>query len=830
MTSSIDSAGPAQAAGDLRRAEGVELIGEMVGSGYRVPPSLVRRVDGQTIQLTPLLYATLREIDGHRTTAEVAAAVSDSTGRTVSAENVQLFVGQLRPLGLLAGADGAEPTLKKRNPLLGLRFRYAVTDPERTRKLTDPFRFLFRTWMVIPVLVAFVVVCWWVFFRKGLASAAYDAFERPGLLILVFAVTVVSAGFHEFGHAAAARYGGATPGVMGFGLYLVWPAFYTDVTDSYRLGRGGRLRTDLGGLYFNAIVAVAITGLWLWLQYDALLLVVATQIIQMLRQLAPLVRFDGYHVLADLTGVPDLYGRIKPMLLSLLPWRWRDPQARLLKPWARIVVTAWVLVVVPLLLCSLAIAVIALPRLMGTAWSSLGKQQDVLSTAWTDGDMVQAAARVLAIIAIVIPVAGVIYLLVRLVRGSTVGAWRATAGKPVSRAMALVLGGAVLCGVAYAWAPHDGNYRPIQQGERGTIGDIVYALSTERMPVSAAPRPAAATRSLVAGQRGVVQALWDTRTAPPTVTSPQLAVILVPRMPSPGATGGGGVGFAPSAAGNEGWVFPVDKPLAPGPGDNQALAVNTTDNTVVYDAAFAMVYVEDNSDALNVNEAHAYASCNSCAAVAVAYQVVFVIDTDDTDDNVAIPQNLAGALNYDCVNCLTYAIAQQLFVTLDEPLSDEAVAKLDVVWDRIAAYEAKIEAGEVPPDEIAGQLDEFTNEIKAIVEEDQPGTFPTPTSAAPSTVSPTSPMTATPSATAPPPSSPAPEPTSTSDPEASDVPEAPSDSTVASTPNEATATASPEPSAPAAPDSTAGESTSGSDGTASDSSAGTDTDGAASSP
>ena len=34
---------------------------------------------------------------------------------------------------------------------------------------------------------------------------------------------------------------------MGAGLYLVWPAFYTDVTDSYRLGRAGRLRTDLGG-------------------------------------------------------------------------------------------------------------------------------------------------------------------------------------------------------------------------------------------------------------------------------------------------------------------------------------------------------------------------------------------------------------------------------------------------------------------------------------------------------------------------------------------------------------------------------------------------------
>ena len=42
----------------------------------------------------------------------------------------------------------------------------------------------------------------------------------------------------------------------------------------------------------------------------------ATQILQMVRQLTPLVRFDGYHVLADLTGVPDLFHRIRPTLLG----------------------------------------------------------------------------------------------------------------------------------------------------------------------------------------------------------------------------------------------------------------------------------------------------------------------------------------------------------------------------------------------------------------------------------------------------------------------------------------------------------------------------------
>ena len=158
---------------------------------------------------------------------------------------------------------------------------------------------------------------------------------------------------------------------MGTGLYLVWPAFYTDVTDSYRLGRGGRLRVDLGGLYFNAVVAVVMFGVWAVTRWDALLLILATQLLQMVRQLAPMVRFDGYHVLADLTGVPDLYSRIGPTLRSLLPGHRDDARATALKPWARAVVTAWVLVIVPLLLFTLVLMVLALPRVLATAWGSL---------------------------------------------------------------------------------------------------------------------------------------------------------------------------------------------------------------------------------------------------------------------------------------------------------------------------------------------------------------------------------------------------------------------------------------------------------------------------
>src|SRR5256885_3554954 len=76
-------------------------------------------------------------------------------------------------------------------------------------------------------------------------------------------LAIHSAALHECAPATACSYGGAHPGVMGVGIYLVWPAFYTDVTDAYRLGKGGRLRTDLGGVYFNALFMLGALGIYL---------------------------------------------------------------------------------------------------------------------------------------------------------------------------------------------------------------------------------------------------------------------------------------------------------------------------------------------------------------------------------------------------------------------------------------------------------------------------------------------------------------------------------------------------------------------------------------
>jgi len=670
-------------------ASGVELLGEMAGSGYRRPPSLVRRADGQVLQLTTLLYLVLAEIDGQRDYSQIAERVSARFGRLLHGEDVRTLVdGKLRPLGLLREPDGSDPEVRKANPLLALRFRWVASDPHTTRRLTAPFAWLFHPIAVVLVVAAFVATVWWVLFERGLGFAAHQAFTSPGLLLAVFAITIVSAGFHEFGHAAAARYGGATPGAMGAGLYLVSPAFYTDVTDSYRLGRGGRLRTDLGGLYFNAIIAVGIFGLWWLTGWDALLLVIGTQLIQMVRQLPPLVRFDGYHVLADLTGVPDLFHQIKPTLAGLWPTRWQDPSSRLLKPWARAVVTLWVLVVVPLLALTVLITVLTLPRIISSAAVSLVHQWSGMLDRFGAGDVLGGLAKVLAVVAVALPVFGMGYMLTRSVRQLVRRTWTATRGRPARQAVAAVLALAIVGGLAYAWWPH-GNWRPIRATERGTLQDVLPAAYH------------ADSAGLAEGRQRTAVTAWPADAgALPSADHPRLAVVLVPRA-------GSKVDGKPAPT----WVFPFNKPAPPGAGDNQTLAVNTRNGTAVYDVAFALVWADSNT-VLNKNEAYAFADCQRCRATAISFQVLLIVGHSDT----VVPQNLSEAVSYGCISCLVQAMAVQLVLTLPTQPSQSELQALTALWQQIQQFGQHLQGLSFA--EIHARLTQYEQQITDLLKQD----------------------------------------------------------------------------------------------------------------
>ena len=169
---------------------------------------------------------------------------------------------------------------------------------------------------------------------------------------------------------------------------------------------------------------------WYATGWDALLLLVATQILQMVQQLLPLLRFDGYHLLADLAGVPDLYHRIRPTLLGLLPHRWSAPENRVLKPWARAVITLWVLVTIPMMALMLLALVTAVPRLLGTAGSVCREDAAGMADAWRRG-LLDITAHGLQVLALVLPLMACALILGRI--GVCVVPWArrgGAAGRP----------------------------------------------------------------------------------------------------------------------------------------------------------------------------------------------------------------------------------------------------------------------------------------------------------------------------------------------------------------------------------------------------------------
>lgn len=93
-------------------------------------------------------------------------------------------------------------------------------------------------------------------------------------------------------------------------------------------------------------------------------------------------------------------------------------------------------------------------------------------------------------------------------------------------------------------------------------------------------------------------------------------------------------------------------------GDNLALAVNTKDDSSVVKFAFEVRRVM-NQVVDNTNAAVAVASCENCRTVAVAIQVVLIVN----DPDVVSPTNLALSMNIECTSCETLASAYQYVFT-----------------------------------------------------------------------------------------------------------------------------------------------------------------------
>jgi hypothetical protein len=273
------------------------------------------------------------------------------------------------------------------------------------------------------------------------------------------------------------------------------------------LGRGGRLRTDLGGVYLNVVFALAMAGAYFLTGFEPLLLVVFAEQMLILEQFMPWLRLDGYYVVSDLTGVPDLFARIKPTLKSMIPGRGMDERVKELKPWVRLVVAAWVVTTIPVLLFLLGMLVTNTPFILANTWESFNALYDEGSNALQGGRVIDGVQALLQIVMLIIPVLGMtlLYWIIGKKLGKAV--WNKGKEKPALRP-GLAVAAMAAAGVAFlVWRPSDDG-QPVQllepavslgvpqvvqegsaTGEPETTAKTTGAMSTPDKPEEATSEP-----------------------------------------------------------------------------------------------------------------------------------------------------------------------------------------------------------------------------------------------------------------------------------------------------------------------------------------------------
>ncbi len=191
---------------------------------------------------------------------------------------------------------------------------------------------------ISKVGIFFAPMFWWVTALVGVIgisqviqqwetfiSQLVDFFSIGGIFLYGVTIVVVKV-LHELGHAFTAKCYGCRVPTMGVAFLVLFPVAYTDVNDVWKLtNRSQRLRVGAAGIITELGMAVWATLFWALLPEgglkDASFLVASTTWIStLLINASPFMRFDGYFLLMDALGIPNLHQRS----FDQAKWRLRE--------------------------------------------------------------------------------------------------------------------------------------------------------------------------------------------------------------------------------------------------------------------------------------------------------------------------------------------------------------------------------------------------------------------------------------------------------------------------------------------------------------------------
>ena len=183
---------------------------------------------------------------------------------------------------------------------------------------------VFSAWFLVLAHLYFLSALFFVgmhfeVFRDRLPRyQEFFTFGNLGWMWLALGIVKV---IHEFGHGLSCRKYGGEVHEMGALFLCLSPCLYCNVSDAWTLpSKWKRIVISYAGIYIELVIAATATFVWWYtpshpfINNLALCLMVVCSVSTVVFNANPLMRYDGYYVLADWLEIPNLRDRANRFL------------------------------------------------------------------------------------------------------------------------------------------------------------------------------------------------------------------------------------------------------------------------------------------------------------------------------------------------------------------------------------------------------------------------------------------------------------------------------------------------------------------------------------
>lgn len=236
---------------------------------------------------------------------------------------VVLLVGE--SLGVLpADAAGLSAIFSLKNSGLmavGLGILFCIRRLSQDLKFIFTSGFLFVSVLLWASALSLVLTHWHTFWERLPDYHAFFSFKQVVYLwIALGAVKII----HEFGHGLSCKAFGGEVHEMGALFLCLSPCLYCNVSDAWTMpSKWQRIIISFAGIYVELVIAALATFLW-WNSAShpfvnnlSLSLMVVCSVSTVVFNGNPLMRYDGYYILADWLEIPNLRDRCNKYLQRL---------------------------------------------------------------------------------------------------------------------------------------------------------------------------------------------------------------------------------------------------------------------------------------------------------------------------------------------------------------------------------------------------------------------------------------------------------------------------------------------------------------------------------